>query len=317
MAVLSSFRKFRVKDLSISSNRIQVNTTSLQVHCSPLINTSNTNFRGKKVLPFTFTKQLAASMTVEAACVFPLFLLFAAALLMPMQMLDQQRKIQTMVERTCEELSLYAYVAESEEPAEEREYKEMTQLFSDVAAGVWLKSKLGDLSEYVKVKTIRVPDTNGNIFIQADYERTSLLFLSELTVKVSAIRRSWKGIEGKLTEKDTAQGSLADTTMVYIGKGMGRYHTYRDCHYISNDYQAISEDEAKGMKDEDGRRLTACGSCGDKTIEGGIVYVTPEGRHYHTNTDCLAMISYVQKVPLSEVWYLGECSYCKKKKGTE
>ena len=37
----------------------------------------------------------------------------------------------------------------------------------------------------------------------------------------------------------------SDEEIVYVGAGMGRYHLFRDCHYISNEYQSVTQMEAE------------------------------------------------------------------------
>ena len=118
-------------------------------------------------------------------------------------------------------------------------------------------------------------------------------------------------MDGKLkSNKNGSSGEENAEEMVYVGRNMGRYHKKRDCHYISNTYQTVSIAEATAMRDADGHRFTACSSCKGMIGKSGMVYVTPGGRHYHGSTDCSAMVSYVRKVPISEVLYLGVCSYC-------
>ena len=287
-------------------SRFKANTMSLQVPCSPLLSILWTNLPGKRVLPFTLRGSVSASMTVEAAFGLPLFVFLAVALLMPMKVLDTQRKVQMVVEQACEELSLYAYTEESQEET----------LYSDVAAAVWLRGKLGSYEDSVVVKQARVPDENGDILLEVECRKKIPFFsgvTDGMTVRIAAKRHGWTGLKGKLKSNRAGDGrGESDEEMVYVGRDMGRYHRLRDCHYISNDYRAVPLEEAKTMKDADYHRLTACGTCKEYIVEGGIVYVTPNGQHYHGSTDCKAMVSYVRKVARSEVEHLGECSYCSK-----
>ena len=251
----------------------KVNTMSLQVLCSPLLNKSWTNHPGKRVLPFTSGKKYCASMTVEAAIVLPLFVFLAIALLMPMKALDTERKIRTTMEKNCCDLSLAAYM----------ENEENTDEGGDIILGITYRERIPFFSVAV----------NG------------------LKTEISVKRRQWIGLNGKLkSNKNGSSGEENAKEMVYVGRNMGRYHKKRDCHYISNTYQTVSIAEATAMRDADGHRFTACSSCKGMIGKSGMVYVTPGGRHYHGSTDCSAMVSYVRKVPISEVLYLGVCSYC-------
>lgn len=304
-------KKMNMNQIFLTVNK-KINTMSLQVRCSPLMKMRNRNVFGKRVLPFISLKQVKASMTVEAAIVLPLFVFFAAALLVPMRMLDTQRKLQTTVEMACEDLSFYMYL--SENGVESGNLEEKTEIVTDAAAGVWLSGKLADYGKMVDVKRTQVPDENGDIVLEAVYREKIPFFsesIEEMSLEVSAKKRGWIGISGKLTvEQEGADGGESDVEMVYVGKSMGRYHKDRSCHYISNDYQTVSLEEAKSMRDAYGHRFTECASCGMEINADGTVYITAGGRKYHGTMDCGAMVSYVQKVPLSEVLHLGACSYC-------
>ena len=248
-------------------------TMSLQVRCSPRSKELWTENPGKRVLPFTSKYRLKASMTVEAALVLPLFLFVSLALWTPVRMLDTQRQMQTALERNCEELSLYAYLSEESWETE------------DVELATTYREK--------------IPFFPG--------------VLPALSLETASKRRKWIGYPGKWTGEQDGDFEEDDgEVMVYVGKEMGRYHPDRNCHYISNTYEAVSLEDAMGMRDADGHRFTACESCASQIRDDGTVYVTPAGRHYHGSVDCSAMISYVRKVPLSEVEHLGACSYCGK-----
>lgn len=262
-----------------------VNTMSLQVLCSPLFHTSRTNHPGKRALPFTSyhgsVLVLQASMTLEAAMVLPMFLFFSIALLTPMKALDTQRKLQTEMERSCEEISLYLY---GQEKSGDDLWKQM--------------------------------DEQGNIEQKMIYKEKIPFFFGAvpgISIEIASRRRGWIGISGKLTVSNVGNNGSEDENteeMVYVGKGMGRFHRSRTCHYISNEYQTISRKEAQKMRDSAGHLFTACSSCGKIGEQNEMVYITSGGRHYHNRRDCQAMISYVRKVPISEVHHLGACSYC-------
>ena len=263
---------FRFEISDVKNKKRKVNTMSLQVLCSPLLNQLRTTHPGKRVLPFISKKKYCASMTVEAAMVLPLFVFLALALLMPVRALDTERKMRTVLEKQGEEASLYRYMEDAEEEIDE------------------------------------------NIVLKIAYQKSVPFFSSAvggIKTDIWVKRRSWIGMDGKLKEKaGSSEDAEGSEEMVYVGKNMGRYHRDRNCHYISNAYQVVSVEEAKAMRDAEERQFQACSICGGMIGKSGTVYVTPGGRHYHGSSDCIAMVSYVRRVPLSEVVYLGACSYC-------
>ena len=131
-----------------------------------------------------------------------------------------------------------------------------------------------------------------------------------VTMNIFACRRPWVGLNGKLRGEKESEPAKEQETMVYVGSGMGRYHVSRSCHYISNEYRMLTVRAAKELRTSDGHRITACSVCARTSSENDVVYLTPEGRHYHCSTSCRSMTSYVREVPLSEVRHLGACSYC-------
>lgn len=311
---------------------------SLQVPCISPHKYYGSLFRpGKRVLPFTSagSERAPASMTVEAALCLPLFLLFAVALMEPMRWLDRQRRVQTVTEQFCEELSQYMYAKElgetifygqdGSEPEEgdgvsdSRTDKAYLGALSDAAAGLWLKGKAEEYVDGVVIRKADVPDENGNVWIELTYREQIPFFhvkSGEISMHAAAKRRSWIGIDGKLKEKkaDSSGAGKAGETIVYVGAGMGRYHMYRDCHYISNQYRTVPLSQAEQLRNASGGRYTACSRCAKAAGAAAEVYITEAGEHYHYSRTCSAMASYVRSVPLKEVEQLGVCSYCSRKR---
>ena len=138
----------------------------------------------------------------------------------------------------------------------------------------------------------------------------SILGLSSVPVQHVCSRRMWNGADGGRF----GQGETSDSTkeeLVYIGKNPTRYHRQRTCHYLYNDLKAVSAGEVESMRNQSGGKYVPCKTCGTGNGNGtGTVYIMPYGGSYHTVKTCPSIIAYVQAVALSQVEYLGECSYC-------
>ncbi len=261
------------------------------------------------------TSSLPASMTVEAALVLPLTLFFFLALLQPVTWLDRQRKVQTAMERIGEEISQYGILAEAVENGD----KELPAFCTDAAAALWIRGRIGQYADHVTVKKADVYRENGEIEFVVEYQEEIPVFeavLGKQTETVAVKRRSWIGIPGKLKGDGAYRDSDGDeqTEMVYVGAGMGRYHLFRDCHYISNEYMPVTRSEAENGK-APGEKRTPCAVCGKKGDSLETVYITTAGEHYHYDKNCRSMMSYVREVPKGEAEHLGLCSYCERKKG--
>lgn len=261
------------------------------------------------------TSSLPASMTVEAALVLPLILFFFLALLQPVIWLDRQRKVQTAMERIGEEISQYGILAESAETGD----RELPAFCTETAASLWVRGRAGQYADHAAVKKARIYGENGEVEFIVEYQKEIPFFSTVLGKSVETVavkRRSWIGIPGKLKGDGSYQNPMTDeqTEMVYVGAGMGRYHLFRDCHYISNEYLTATRSEAESGRIPGGKR-SPCAICGKKGDGSDPVYITAAGEHFHYDKNCRSMMSYVREIPKSEAEHLGACSYCERKKG--
>ena len=94
---------------------------------------------------------------------------------------------------------------------------------------------------------------------------------------------------------------------------------------LANDLKAVDLGAVGELRNE-AEEGYSCGTCGGgsggtgrrgagRAVWGssGTVYVMPYGSSYHVSKSCRSIIAYVQEVPLTQVEYLGECSYCRGK----
>lgn len=281
-----------------------------------------------------FHRKVRASLTVEAALGLSLFVFAVICLIMPLKMLDTQRRVQMVTEAFSKELSQYAYIqyrmlkGETIDPAQTEAGEDggsmpdvSAGLFAEAAAKIYLRGKIEAAVKTGSVTGLDfsrmvLSEDGGTIDIYAAY-RLKLPFkifaLDSVPAVSRSLRRGWIGSPG---ERWKGQGEDEEgETMVYVGKNMSRYHWFADCHYISNDISQVSFDAVSGLKNDQGKHYKPCSVCGKGAGPGSAVYILPGGRYYHSSRNCSSLAFYVRKVPLSEVEYLGECSYCKKKKG--
>ena len=297
MAVLSFSETFYKKiKYQVFYQNDYSDTKSLQVPCTPLLIILNAlRQSGKRVLPFIFQKRYEASMTIEAALVLPLFVFCSLALMMPMKWLDTERKIRMAAERFCEQASVSAYEQ------------------GGILSGLLLKGIAEQYADDVIITESSVSDITGDIRYELKYKRFIPFFRNmtkDMNQTIGVQRREWIGLDGKLKEKNGGREEDRQDEIVFVGAAMGRYHLYRDCHYISNTYQTITVKEASNRITSHGNKVTACSVCAKDCTEDDMVYLTPEGKHYHTSISCRSMSSYVQERYLEDVRHLGVCSYC-------
>lgn len=271
---------------------------------------------------------LEASLTIEAALSLTLFIFAVIILAMPMEMLDTQRRVQTVLETTGRELSQYAYIFYRRAQGEEirdmagAESSGMPELFAEGAVRAYIAVKISEAAGKGRISALDLSGTeitgNGEeINLQAKY-RLMLPFrvfiLDSVPASSRSCKRGWTGSDGGRNSNGGAAGDGTET-MVYVGRTGTRYHISPNCHYISNDISSLPFDAVKDKLSSSGSRYKPCSVCGSAAGSGTMVYIMPNGRYYHSRQDCSSIAFYVRKVPLSEVEHLGACSYCSGNRG--
>lgn len=247
--------RMNIQFLSTIINKI---TKSLQVPCSPLFYISKSYLPGKRVLLFTLrekmNKRLSGSISVEAACVLPMFIFFGLAILAPMKWLDTHRQMQAKAERLGETLSLSAYTMETEERETihlEYYYKENIPFFLGNIRGIPMR---------VAVKRRRWIGLDGKltsqmvhgeafdremVYVTPEGERyhpyRDCSYLQNLCKAVSAQElEHLRNNDGKIyysCSQCVHNENIQDT--VYITTWGIRYHNDRTCASMSNYFRKV------------------------------------------------------------------------------
>ncbi|MBT9776152.1 hypothetical protein GPL15_06485 [Clostridium sp. MCC353] len=266
-------------------------------------------------------------MSVEAACALSLFLFFMISLLAPMKVMDIHRQMQAALESAGEDAARYAYVTYRMEQGKDisesnqqwkEEYLHGFATKAAVLAGI--SYDLNRRCAGYPVEDLRLAESefmNGDDDIDLVLRYKVRLPFSMFGVKsipqmCRCRRRAWIGRDGGKEKEDTEEKDSDE--LVYIGRNGTRYHRDRYCHYLYNDLKAVSKEEVESLRNAGGGIYHACSRCGS-TGGGAMVYIMPSGDKYHSDPGCSAIIAYVQEARLSEVEYLGSCSYCSGGKG--
>lgn len=281
---------------------------------------------------YNYKSRPEASLTIEASLSLTVFMLMVFLLMMPMKLLDTQRRVQLVLESAAKDLSQYAYIRyrslqgetglEGKNPEEAGE--EALQFLEQAGITVLLMNRIRKAAGDGRVEDLNFGGTSISVDgewvdLQVKYKlrlHFSLFRLDSVPAAARCFRRGWIGSEGDRQALGRDTGA-EDETMVYIGKNMGRYHWFPDCHYISNDIAAVSYAAVGDKLSVSGTHYKPCSVCGKGSGAGDTVYILPNGSYYHGRRNCSSLTSYVKTVPLSEVAHLGECSYCRRmKEGT-
>lgn len=269
-----------------------------------------------------------ASLSVEAAAVFCLFMIAMAILIMPFDMMHTNRRIRGIAESVCKDASQYAYTLKRigdghpwEEPDTEAKREMIHEgrmgKIAGIAGGAGLgtyvcsrvEREIGDRHiVHLSGLLSKFMEDGETIQVRIDYEYRlpiDILGIHAIRQRVVATRRAWIGTDGG---KGEGEEDNSQDPMVYVGKTSTRYHLSSHCHYLHNDLQAVSMGEIVAKRNQSGGRYLPCERCG--SAAGEIVYIMPSGSRYHSSADCSAIQAYVRTVRRSEVEYMGACSYC-------
>lgn len=285
------------------------------------------------------------SLTVEAALVFPLMMLFMAVLIAPLYAMEEQRQLQNRLEAAAKDMSQAAYIkqlsaelinkdsgiyeAASEiadvglslvavyKAVEDIDQKVLTDISITEAYGIMEGSKGED--EETDDETALTDSELINFKVEYEpYFPLKLRLLSAGRLSSVTSRRKWIGSDGgrgrsKYGEELIEDGYELDdegNQIVYVGKGSTRYHKDKNCHYISNVLIEADGGSVGELRNSYGAKYHACPSCDAKAE--GTVYIFENGTAFHSSEDCKAVVSYARSCKLSEVEHLGPCSYCSK-----
>ena len=156
-----------------------------------------------------------------------------------MEILDTQRKVQTVLEVTGRELGWQVYrTSHTVHPAEMEAGKEAEA--GEKGTGGWSELPSGlILQGYLKEK-IQTAGGNKVSNIQCGASRVSEdgEWIDHVTLTSRSRKRGWIGAEGGyFSEKN---GSEPEGKWVYVGRDSMRYHLSPSCHYISNQITAAA-----------------------------------------------------------------------------
>jgi hypothetical protein len=274
----------------------------------------------KRVLSSAFRIKKRGSLTIEAAMALPLFVFFMILMMMPMEIMNIDRQVQTALEGVGEDLSQYAYLLQRGKEDKPESTSKMTGIQKEILTSLagegvlfYARKRVEDKVDMRRIEGISfsrssVLRDDKTIDLIMNY-RVKLPFsvfgLKSVPMTARSTRRVWIGKEGGKGEQ-----GMESEEIVYVGKGSTRYHMARTCHYLYNDLKSVSREEVGNMRNLSGSTYKPCSRCQPKKEGDGPVYIMPSGEKYHTDQNCSSIISYASAVPIETVRHLGACSYC-------
>lgn len=257
---------------------------------------------------------LRASMTVEAALVFSLFLLAVLNLMSVLEFIRLQSNMETALHQVGKKMTIYGY-AYDKSGLKLEEYPLSSVLFSYSYVKSGIENYVG--KEYLN-HTVLKNGSNGIYYghskimendlidIVALYEVSGLLSYKGLKGVPMFSRfygHVWNGYDVELQGEEKEE-----ETYVFITPTGTVYHRNRNCTYLNPSVEIVYYEDVKKRRNESGALYYACEQCGNK--KNTVVYITDYGNRYHTSLDCSGLKRTVYAIPLSEVGGRSPCSKC-------
>lgn len=242
-------------------------------------------------------RTVRASLTIEAALVFPIVLFVMASLLWCFQILY----IETMVGKSMDSVS--RTIAAMHPVMEEKEVSTLTagtMVYADLMTrgcnpgyfqgGIhFQKSRLkGEMVHLVASYHLRLPF----LLIPQKY----------ICIVQKSSARKWIGNQGCI-------GSAEDS-WVYVAETGTVYHSSRHCTHLELSIREISSLELPSQRNSSGGRYSPCLHCALKGKMPGVIYITTEGNCYHYSLSCSGLKRTVYMIKKSQVGDRRPCSKC-------
>lgn len=272
---------------------------------------------GKRMSRFP-SYSLHAGMAVEASVAVPLFLFFVITILSAFAILQLHGSIAGAVHQVGNKMTAYGYAYRNALGNSKMTENGVTSL---VLSEGYARSQVVNLiGEEALNKSCLVGGAGGLHFYRSSVMReddiielivsyqvktfANVFGLPELPMENRYYGRAWTGYD--VEKKSMEQGS---DPIVFVSETGTVYHPARNCSYLNPSVRVASAYGIQELRNENGGKYYACGSCGESGIMS-VIYVTDYGSKYHGSVRCSGLKRTVYAVRLSETNGKGQCAQC-------
>ena len=260
--------------------------------------------------------RLKASMTVEAALVLPLFLLFFLNIGSIMEMMRVHSNLEMALWETGREVCLYG-AALKENMVEES--SDLAETVGNLALSyTYVKGRVEKYvgAEYLEAAPIKggkdgIQYLGSEILREDDCIELKLSYVCEPKWALEGFRtfllenhyygRIWTGYE--IPE---------ETEIYYLSENMDVFHRDRNCSHLLLKKRSIAWEDVPKVVNEKGSHYRPCEKCA-KGSHGNSVWIAQEGECYHFKEDCPGLKRTVLEVPWEVASKYRACSRCGRK----
>ncbi|MBQ8596619.1 MAG: hypothetical protein IJ409_02400 [Lachnospiraceae bacterium] len=240
-------------------------------------------------------------MAIEGSLVLPIFLLLMMTVLLSLEAVRLQSD---MWEALAEAGSKCAASAYGQSDAENINITDQIKQYLDARLLSYLCVEGGR-------EGIQLQDTSsleqGKIEIGAEYKLASVIWwlpVGEILIEDRILTHSWTGYSGSEEQWTEQEKGI----YVYVTETGSRYHMSQECSYLKVQVKAVGAEWLKEGRNKWGAKYDPCSKC--KPQKTGTVYVTADGKNYHSYGNCSALKRTVYIILLSEAEGYDACSRC-------
>lgn len=266
------------------------------------------------VLPKTSSSVLQkASLTVEAACVLPLFLYAMLALLYFFLAVSVEGSVLCSLQQTGKELAVYSYACQKGEGD--------SKLVSGSLSAAYVKGKVIQRLEQEQLNTSVIHggawdiDLHESSFLEqemidlkANYRLQfpqPLLHIGRAGVTQRVKVRAWLG----RTDRHTGTGTAGEQNQkVYITATGTVYHQDPNCTHLRLSVQQVDKDSVRDLRNANGGKYYCCERCPGN--QGQSVYITETGDRYHASLNCSGLKRTVTEAAINQLSGYRPCQRC-------
>lgn len=253
----------------------------------------------------SFCRRAKAGMTVEAAVVLPLCLLFLMNLGYAVEIIRLHNNLQFALWDAGSRIAMYGC---------EQGEDSISVLATDFYIGNRLRDSVGEDylnnsplvrgSKGLQLWETGLSDTGNELDIKLAYQVGPMSILAGFQPFRMTNRcyvRLWNGYDV------TAASEVI--TYVYVAENGVVFHRDRNCTHLQLSVRSIGRGELEDLRNRWGQRYSACEKCGKGELPDTL-FVTDEGHCYHYREDCSGIKRTVISLTLEEAADYPPCSRC-------
>ena len=252
--------------------------------------------------------QARASLTAEAALVFPLFLFAVTGFLYLFLLVQLQTEVGRALTDAGKELARSEEILNLQEGSSA---SGISMIYTKHSLNIYLKDRAAGRivkggPEAISLLGCRLEEQASSLMLHASYEVVlppGLSWFRPVRISQSRRVRCWTGFGGRLGE-----GTGEDEEVVYVTDYGTVYHRSLECRHLKLSVRRVGLEEAEGLRNGSGGKYKPCERCGGQG--SGFVYITEEGERYHESLSCPGLSRRIHTMLLSQAGGRPPCSVC-------